>query len=212
MIHAIGDSNSAFFTGTDLVRGVPWRKLKPDDRIAEYRSYNIGPATAYQFRDKHLDSVMETINEAQIPAGDPILLVFGEIDCRWHVGKQSLETETHVWHVIDAAMKRYFEGVIKLRKVHNVIMWGVPPPNPEAREDHDGFIFGNNAFRFNITRMWNQALMERCEYCKIPYASIFWDLATNGYSTNPGFHLDNIHLNQKAMPAARNELYHWEGK
>ena len=212
MIHAIGDSHSYFFTGTNVVRGKTWWQMKPDDRIPGYKSYNIGPATAYKFKDKHLDAVRQIIVDAQIPAEEPILLVFGEIDCRLHIGKQAVEEQkVHAWAVVDDAMTRYIEGVNELSKTHRVILWCVPPPSRMANEK-DPHVFGNHTFRFNVTRIWNQALLERAEANMIPCASIFWDIAKDDvYKKKPmHYHCDDIHLSQAAMPYARDELYRWE--
>ena len=212
MIHCIGDSNSCFFSGTDVVRGKSWWGLKPDDRIPSYKSYNIGPATAYKFGEKHIHRVRTIISDAKIKPDEPILLVFGEIDCRWHIGRQHEKRQMHPWDVVNETMTKYIDAVAQLSKEQQVILWAVPPPSALAEENHDGCIYGNHFFRFNVTRIWNQALRERCDYHGLPCASIFWDLVDEGNNTLEGVHIDKIHLSQKAMPAARNVLYEWENK
>ena len=186
--------------------------MKPDDRMPNYKSYCLGPATAYKFTEKHLDSVQQLIHEAQIPASEPILLAFGEIDCRFHIGKQACEVqECHVWEVVDDTMTKYINAVNELKQCHRVILWCVPPPSRLAKE-HPDRVFGNHTFRFNVTRIWNQALIERAQANMIPCASIFWDIAKSDEykKSKTHFHLDDIHLSQKAMPFARDELYQWE--
>ena len=212
MIHVIGNSHTCFFRGTDTVAGKTWDKQFSDDRIPGYKTYNIGPSTACKFKEKHLEKVYEVIDAAQIQPEEPMLLVFGEIDCRWHIGLRAEQDEQHVWDVVNRTVSEYFEGISEFRQRQNVVVWGVSPPRDGTEANEEECIYGNSILRFNITRIWNQAVMERCDAHAIPYASIFWDLCPNGHSCDEGYHIDEIHLGQKAMKFARQKLRHWEGK
>jgi hypothetical protein len=50
MIHCIGDSHSCFFSGEDKIQPI-WPE-KSFDTLSYFRSYRIGPSTAYNLNNK----------------------------------------------------------------------------------------------------------------------------------------------------------------
>lgn len=205
MIHCVGNSHAYFFTGTDVVRGKTWHELKPKDKSPHFKSYNIGAATAWNFPNKHIRNV----RNLRIKHGERLMLVLGEVDCRWHIphpfkhkrNPVLLDWPAHLVQTID----RYFAGIEVLAKFYDVCIWGVHPPS--RNELGPEFpMYGNCEFRTEIVRMWNRYCWEKCKQLGIDFYCIFWNLVKDDGMVNQDYLLDDCHLSQKAMPFALKEM------
>jgi hypothetical protein len=111
-IHTFGDSHSLF----------AWRDII--DVVIHYKS--IGSRLCYSFgRDKLklLDIKKEVLPE------DVVIFCFGEIDCRYHVGKH-VSIEKSYQKVIDEIIEKYFIAIdLNVKQVENlkVGVYNVPP-------------------------------------------------------------------------------------
>lgn len=130
MIHCIGNSHVQVFSGADPM--VYW----PDtaqNLVPGFRTYNIGPIIAYNFTTKHLPKVRQVIEKekiGKIGSTDSIMLVVGEVDCRWHLPYQASLQKRDALDVVQETVGRYFESFLLLRETgYNVIAWALTPPH-----------------------------------------------------------------------------------
>lgn len=92
-IHFIGDSHASFFSGNNFIQ--PCWPERSSDLIPRFSSYRLGAATAYSLGNPlsstgsyHLlNQVLEHLGNTH----DPVIMVFGEIDCRAHLLRLSKE-------------------------------------------------------------------------------------------------------------------------
>ena len=86
MIHCIGDSHSAVFSGEEAMQ--PCWPEPAANKLPYFTSYRIGPATAYQIANKQpiLDSLIGSLD---LGADDQLMFCFGEVDIRSHLIKQA---------------------------------------------------------------------------------------------------------------------------
>ena len=84
MIHCIGDSHSSVFSGREEMQPI-WPQ-RSDDNTSFFKSYRIGPATAYQLSNKIL--IIQDIINKNVNSNDYVLFCFGEVDIRAHLIKQ----------------------------------------------------------------------------------------------------------------------------
>jgi lysophospholipase L1-like esterase len=199
MIHCIGDSHSAVFSGEENMQPI-W-PTPAANKLPYFRSYRIGPATAYQLENK-----IPTINEIikQISEGDKVMFCFGEVDIRAHLLKQSIEQNKPVGEIIIECVNRYFE-VIKTYKNNglDIIIWG-PIASWNANHPYTGGpSYGTNIERNEITRHFTETLKTLADAEGIPLVTIFYDMLNEDGTTN-SFFLDDwdgshMHLSQRAM-------------
>ena len=112
MIYAIGNSHAHFFTNSH-----------PADTEGRFKneyftSYSLGPTIAYNFYEHHLQKIIELIqsNKINILPSDHILLVVGEVDCRWHLPKQAEEQKRNVQDIVNECIDRFFKTHLFLKQ------------------------------------------------------------------------------------------------
>lgn len=208
IIHCIGDSHASFFSGSDEIQPV-WPD-KSRDYIPSFRSYRLGPVTAYNLcnsgssthgREK-LFEVLKTL-----PAGSNVLLCFGEIDCRVHLLKQSELQNRLPEEVVGECVRRYFEVIKEVVILgYKVLVWGpIPSSSDEVVSDPEFPVFGNNSERNRVTKIFNESLKKMIlEFANpnLRFVSIFSQLSDESGKTRFAFYNDKIHLSQRAMPLA----------
>jgi len=203
MLHVVGNSHVCFFTGTNTLRGITWWKLKPKDTIPDIRTYHIGPVTAWQFTEKYLGAIpLLPVNE-----GEKIMVVLGEVDCRYQI-------PLHSQGLVDAnenvkeTLRRMFAGIRILKTKYEVSVWGVHPSNRVVTDNE--LLVGNCAFRTAIARMWNERAAAACDMMGIPFFCIFNKLLAPDGLLDHKYLIDDLHISQLAMPFALEELngYH----
>jgi len=147
-----------------------------------------------------------------IPPGSNILMCFGEIDCRVHLLKQSLDQKRKIEYVVDECVERYFNVIKNVKNNFNVMIWAVVPSTPsekviDARFPH----FGTNIERNYVTKIFNKKLENLCMKNNITYITLFNKLINIDGTTNKKYFGDNVHLSQNAMPIAIQEIQKTSG-
>lgn len=201
MIHCIGDSHAAVFGGKEDMQPI-WPE-RSDDWTDYFRSYRIGPATAYQLANK-IPIIDEIVNSQVDKQKDIILFCFGEVDIRAHLIKQHLITGRNIQELVNECVNRYFEVIVHYyNKGYKVAVWSpIASWNPE--KPYEGPSFGTNKERNDVTRLFDNALILNCLPLDIPVLSIFEKMLNEDGTTNT-YYLDNwggshMHLSQTAMP------------
>jgi hypothetical protein len=201
-INVIGNSHVWAFTGRDEVRGLWHKDHRPIKTDNEFRVFPIGPVTAWAFSNKHIKTVFELASANNLPEGDKMLFVIGEVDCRWHLPKRIYGDGMDAWDEVTKCVDTYLFGLNMLNKVFDVIAWGVPPPG-EGEHDPEFPRWGTRKQRAVICEMFNARMADLSKAMGITYKSIYWEIAQR-YKED--FFLDEIHLNSKSLPLAREEL------
>ena len=202
MIHCIGDSHSAVFSGID--RMVPVWPERSQDTLSNFRSYRIGAATAYKLEDKIPmlnDIIVNNINQQS----DRILFCFGEVDIRAHLIKQSELRQVAVEELVNECVDRYFRVVLYYRELgYKTTAWGPIASWHDSKPYMGGPSFGTCLERNKATEMFNKRLEVRCNQYSVDFVTIFYKMIDDDGITIPSYLDDwegcHIHLNQTSMP------------
>jgi hypothetical protein len=202
MIHCIGDSHSSVFSGKDEMMPI-WPQRSLD--ITEYfKSYRIGPATAYQLDNKKPilnDIIFNNVNKTN----DSVLFCFGEVDIRAHLIKQINLQELTKFEIVKECVDRYVNVMLHYKEQgYNIIAWGPIASWHEDKPYTTGPSYGTCLERNTITKEFNDYLLELCLKNDIKFVSIFKDMVDENLNTKHEYLDDwegcHIHLNQKALP------------
>lgn len=177
-----------------------------------FRSYNIGPALAYNLckegtttrgREKLFDILCE------IPKGSNVLLVFGEIDCRAHLGKQADIQKRYISTVIDECVDRYFSVVLEIKRMGlDVGIFGAVPQTDFGRYGRKSRCpsYGTCIERNWITQRFNEKLLSLAISQSVLYMDVFDELTDENMMPRLEYFADFTHLNQKAFPMVANKI------
>jgi len=202
MIHCIGDSHAAVFSGKEEM--VPAWPERSNDILDIFRSYRIGPATAYQLENKIpiIDNILQSCVNKE---SDYILFCFGEVDIRAHLIKQLELQKTSIENLVDECVDRYFRVILYYKEQgYDTIAWGPIASWHPSKPYKGGPSYGTCEERNNVTYLFNKRLKQRCEQYSVGFVSIFDKMIGDNGLTIPDY-LDNwedshIHLSQTTMP------------
>lgn len=201
MIHCIGDSHASIFSGTEVMQPV-W-PIRSKDNLKNFRSYRIGPATAYQLENKRpiINNIVNLVNKEN----DYLLFCFGEVDIRAHLKKQIDLQKSTVKSVVKECVDRYFKTILHYRDSGiNVMVWG-PIASWNVGKPYPGPTFGTCLERNEITREFNQYLKSLCDNEGITFVSIFENmLLPNGETDVKYLDKTGIHLNDNSLELIKN--------
>lgn len=201
MIHCIGDSHSAVFSGEEKMQPI-WPQ-KSNNTTPYFNCYRIGAATAYQLTNK--EAIINQIINMNVNNGDKVLFCFGEVDIRAHLKKQMDEQSVSVKEIVKICVDRYFNVLLMYKKRGiDVLAWGPIASWHESKIYTGGPSFGTNLERNELTKEFNNYLQELCLQNDIGFVSIFEGMIDDNNITIPEY-LDNwegshIHLSQTAFP------------
>jgi hypothetical protein len=224
VIHVIGDSHSAFFAGTEGIVFHPGRRVFTGFFRARYvsaftellpifRVFHLGPATAWQAAEpgsstSTLQKTRALLRCGDVPRGATVLLVFGEIDCRYHIPRAVLGGKA-VADAVTTTVDRFLRLADHIRSAgRDPTLWlptiaPILPPS-EKPEETPLPALGPQSLRDEIT----------IRYCEeLARASSAAGLRCAGLSAPPlgtpppaDWFWDGNHLSQRVMPAALRAL------
>jgi len=200
MIHCIGDSHSAFFSGVEDMQPV-WPDIAVN-ALPFFKSYRIGPATAYQLHTKQdiIESIYRTVEKE-----DKIMFCFGEVDCRAHLIKQIFIQNRSIQDLVKECVERYLNAISYFSQNYpnRIIVWG-PIASWCDQKQYSGPSYGTNQERNVVTKLFNDLLKDKCAELGYEFISIFYEMLNEDLTTNGDFLEDwqgvHIHLSQRAMP------------
>lgn len=201
MIHCIGDSHSAVFSGEEKMQPI---YPQPSNDVTEYfKSYRIGAATAYHLSNK--TTIINDIIKKKVNPNDSVLFCFGEVDIRAHLKKQMDIQKRGVKEIVKECVDRYMDVIKEYKnKGLNVMVWGPIASWHDSKPYTGGPSFGSNLERNNITKEFNEYCETLCEEYDIPFITIFNKMVNDDNITIPYFLDDwegsHIHLSQRSMP------------
>ncbi len=180
------------------------------DVIPSFKSYRLGPVLAYSLNELNSKSggrekLFELLKA--IPQGSRVLTNFGEIDCRVHLVKQAREQGRYIEDVVSECVDRYVSVLKEIKSDFRVFAWAVVPSTlSESSVDPRYPHVGTNLERNHATSLFNGFLKTRCEQEGIGFISIFDQLVDGKGRTRGKYFGDQVHLSQKAMPLAVEEI------
>lgn len=206
MIHCIGDSHSAVFSGEEAMQ--PCWPEPAANNLPHFKSYRIGPATAYQLESKQpiIDSLIGSLN---LDIDDQLMFCFGEVDIRAHLIKQAKVQNRPVNDLVVECVDRYINAIRHYKKYGiQIIIWGPIASWSDEKEYTGGPSFGTNKERNWVTFAFNIALQFACIKEEFKFVSIFYDMVHDNMTTIPDFLDDwegsHMHLSQRSMPTILN--------
>ena len=197
MIVAIGNSHAHVFTG-----GHPACESYAEQNFV---SISIGPIIAYNFKQHHLSKVERIVKS--LLDNTLVILVVGEVDCRWHIPKQAELQKRSIEDVTNEVVDRYFEGVLDTKKIHDkVACFGVHPTTLGGHSDNpDQPVYGNWQTRNATCVAFNKRLQNLCEKNGVGFITIYDKLVDEENKTREEFYMDYCHLNHKLVIDMINE-------
>jgi len=202
MIHCIGDSHSAVFSGEEAMQ--PCWPAPAANKIKQFNSYRIGPATAYQIANKQpiIESLIDSI---ELGVDDSLMFCFGEVDIRAHLIKQAKIQDRPVNDLVVECVDRYVNAISYYKKYGvKIILWGPIASWSATKEYTGGPSFGTEQERNWVTFAFNVALQLACVREGFEFVSIFYEMVNDNMTTKPDFLDDwegsHMHLSQMAMP------------
>lgn len=224
-LYVIGDSHAAFFSGTEGLAFFPGRKLFTGflrrryvsvfpELLPVFRVFHTGASTAWSAdapkSASYTRKKIAALLRHDIPARGAILLVFGEIDCRWHLPKAVLAGKAMASAVCET-ITRFMSLPRRLNQSgYDVTVWqpssvtlGDPTP---LQKDHPLPIVGPQSLRLEITRVYCEQLQQACARENIRCTGIGGQYHAWTEPASPDCFLDGCHLSQRMMPLALRAL------
>jgi len=211
MIYTIGNSHSHFFTNSNPGT-IGWGENNTEifkSYSANFHNKQYPHVLAHKFNERFFPHFIPVINEIQFCSKDYLMLIVGEIDCRWHFPKKIKTQNRDIENVLNEELNYFFPSFLELKENgYNVIGWGVHPSTIRGHHDPDPDdpIYGNSSFRNEISRKGNSLLETQCNLHDMPFISIMEVLLNEKKETKMEFFLDDFHLNQKAIPFVLEKL------
>ena len=203
-IFCIGNSHVNIFRGVDQIWG--------DDKIEIFTTMHLGPTIAYHFYEHHYPRVLEYLSSTHFNMKDDyVMLIVGEVDCRWHIPKQADIQNRKMESVIEECVDRYFRCYVDLiNRGYKVIVWAGHPSTTDGHCDNlDCPIYGNCEYRNMISLHWNYYLKKISEEHNIPFLSIIHYLIDDNNITKMEYFMDYCHLKSSmVLPFVYKELKH----
>lgn len=199
MIHTFGNSHVNFFTNS-----LPQNRNKTI--LDPFISYPLGPTIAYNFYEHYYAKVLDMLNTSIIDKkNDYVMLVVGEVDCRWHLPYQIHQQNKNYKDVIEECIDRFFRCHLDLKRLgYKVISWGGHPSTIDGHNDNPNCpIWGDCNYRNLISMYWSDYLEYKSKNNQIEFISIIKDLIYESnddknniqYLTKMEYYIDYCHLN-----------------
>lgn len=201
IIHCIGESHACFFSG---LRGLHDHWPAPVvHALPGIASYRIGHFLAHSLtKPRHPARSLLTKLLRAIPTRDPILLCFGEIDCRNHVIKQAHTQQRAIEEVARDLATRYARAARALTRSRLLAFWATPPTNDARVPNPEYPTVGSFVERRRATLAFNAALAAAAATLDAAFLDITRAITTRAGHQRPEFFCDQVHLAPKALPAA----------
>jgi len=222
MVYIIGDSHVSIFSGVDS-RSDGQIHIQPeyghcyileDGEMVSLRKRNefihnipnvypikMGSHTAYNLINK-VNKLNNIINDYHIGSDDLILLCFGEIDIRAHIGFKDVVDDA-----ITECVDRYVSVLEELKR--NGLNVGVFAPYaslPNELTYNVGKNYSNSQTRNKITTTFNHYLKQRMDELGMTFRDIHHLMLNDDYSSNQIYFKDNIHASKEVLPFIKEVL------
>jgi len=195
IIHVIGDSH---------LRPFVFKSPFLLHHISQATAYNLNKDNSFSQSKKYLNSFLPEVNKDR----DVLLLIFGEIDARVHIYLQYRKNDgkISIEKIIEATVEKYGETIRRLRDDGFAVSVHGIPPAAEKRFVSDLPFLGSPEQRSEISREFNRKLGNFCQSIGIPYVDVQSVSADGNGFMKKGYLADEVHLNGKIVPFARERI------
>jgi len=209
-IHIIGNSHVSIFSGKSTILNKYPSHVEtytPTPNIT-YCSYHIGPTIAYNFFEHHYHHVTDICERFVNKDTDYIMIVVGEVDCRWHLPKQASIQHIEIDTLVDECVTRFFRCYRDLsNKGYKCIGWGGhPSTNGGHNDDPNSPVYGDVNRRNNISKLFEYTIKQKCIENNMPFISILHECINDDNTTDMTYFIDYCHLNADKILPKINEL------
>lgn len=170
------------------------------DCIEGFRTYNIGPALAYNVtKEEHRWNATVKSIISSLPDTDTVLFSFGQIDSASHFPKQAQLQDRPIEDVALDAAHDYFNFIVEISQTYNkqVIIYGpVTAGNMEIAD----FLFKEKLLGAKI---FTEYLQDRCKDVDGIEILPLYELLVDDEDTDKiksEYFYDKTHLNTKILP------------
>ena len=183
MIYCIGSSQVNLFTGVDKIP--PEWPLKAYDILPWFKTFHIGPVTAYQAK-KHFVKVRHILEVNRFDQqNDYFMPVFGSVDLRMHVYKQVALQKKSMPKIVHTLANRYLANIkLLLFEGYKIILYGCVGTAVRARNTDSRPKFGTVKERNEATALFNDCLINFCTRYDLYYLSIFDEMLLENGKTD----------------------------
>ena len=176
-VHVIGDSHSREFQG-----------------IENCFVHHTGPVTMHRVGRDGMNCV--NFHSYGIKENDVVVMVFGEIDVRCHVGKQRDFAQRDLDEILNTLLFNYLNTIL-LNKSHyenlRVLTYTVTPPTDQALNIHYPF-YGTIEDRVSISKKLNSKLISFAGFYGIDVIDVYDDYADAEGALIPALSDQNVHI------------------
>lgn len=224
MIYVIGDSHVSVFSGVDkkiggkrhiqpefgtcytLSEGQLLPNINPfEQKIPHFCAIRIGAHTAFNSFNR-IDKIEKVISEYKITEKDFIVLCFGEIDIRNHIGFQAEKQKISIEESIRICVDRYMKTILYFKnKKLNVSVYG-PPASSVGYKINARLDYKDVVTRNGMTLYFTSILRNKCNENEIRFFSIAKKMMLPNGTTDEKYIMDDIHLSQQSMPLIQEEF------
>ncbi|MEI7815198.1 MAG: hypothetical protein WCJ13_10465 [Coriobacteriia bacterium] len=208
VIHVIGDSHVAMFSGKDAMVDAWPRSTR--NRLDGFQAYRLGPVLAFRLADLKTSSLgreklLATLAYGPVPPRGVVMLCFGEIDCRYHLLRQAESQGRAIDDVVAECVRRYAGVALEIQALgFSTCAWGVIPADNVRPEDaNDDYPYwGTPSQRNAVARTFNRMLADQLEPLGVAVLSISQSLIGPDGQPKRDLYMDSVHLSQAALPLA----------
>lgn len=149
------------------------------------------------------------VGDFDIQEHDCLVLVFGEIDVRYHIEKQRCEHRRSINEIISTLITQYIAKILLLRNVNGIhcIVFGPVPQADNAKTESGFFSRGTLADRVSISRALNEKLAQVCSEYDIPYFDVLDAYATPTGELDRTYADANVHIRAEHNEHIKNALF-----
>jgi hypothetical protein len=164
-------------------------------------------AKAYHFSNQIENSFksITRFNLKTIPRGAPVLISFGEIDCRINEGiiKASEKTGRKISEVVDETIEGYVSWFLNenIANQHSQYFFNVPAPTYFSEFSED---FNNK--RAEVVSQFNATLSKKLQNLDAMMIDVYEYTRNDKGFSNGQYHCDGVHLDARIIAKIENQI------
>ncbi len=203
----IGDSHSLFFAGAEKILDT---HAEVKSAHAGVRVYHVGSGLASSLikpnaRNLSREKIFKALPEISECGNPPIVMVFGEMDCRFHIRQRAIAAQRDNlagWaESAQITALRYISFIMELKLAgFRPYVYAPPPSTPRAADMHQYYTIGTMTERNWLTVQFTGMLRELCRARGIEVITLLDQLIDEKLNTLPEFSSDDVHVSQRYWP------------
>lgn len=203
----MGDSHALFFAGAEQVLDTHTVFGPTHEGV---RVFHMGSGLATSLakaggRNLSREKISKALPEVRECGNPPILFVFGEMDCRFHIRQRAQlahqDTTTGWATSAQATALRYISFIMELKlNGFKPFIYAPIASTPRPADEHRYLTIGSTMERNWITIQFTGMLRELCRARGVEVISLVDQLVDEKLNTKADFSTDDVHLSQKYWP------------